>query len=268
MRRHIRFWTPWLLALTLLVGSALLSGCAVRGRSAAEHPAMAAVTSAESPTAVDAAGEPLEDGGTELQDQDHDPWERFNERMFAFNLGLDRRVIKPAATGWSKAVPEGFRKGLQNALRNVAMPRRFVNNLLQLKVDGAVRELTGFVLNSTVGLAGLGDVARAEGIAPPDEEDTGQTLAVYGVKPGPYLVLPLFPPSTVRDTIGSTIDGFLDPLGLVVPLAGSIAKRVGTSVNDRSMNLELFKEVEESVLDLYSGTRNLHLQRRERAIRE
>jgi phospholipid-binding lipoprotein MlaA len=105
-------------------------------------------------------------------------------------------------------------------------------------------------------------------VAPLDEEDTGQTLAVYGVKPGPYLVLPFFPPSTVRDTIGSTIDGLLDPVSLVMPLAGSVAKRVGTAVNDRSMNLELFEEVEESVLDLYSGTRNLHLQRRERAIRE
>ena len=105
-------------------------------------------------------------------------------------------------------------------------------------------------------------------MAPPDEEDTGQTLAVYGVKPGPYLVLPFFPPSTVRDTIGSTVDGLLDPVGLVMPLVGSIAKRVGGTVNDRSMNLELFDEVEDSVLDMYSGTRNLYLQRRERAIRE
>jgi phospholipid-binding lipoprotein MlaA len=217
---------------------------------------------------VDATADPAEDDAAELEGQDYDPWERFNERMFAFNLGLDRRVVKPAATGWSRAVPEPLRRGIQNALRNLAMPRRLVNNLLQLKVDGAVRELAGFALNSTLGIAGLGDVARAEGVAPPDEEDTGQTLAVYGVKPGPYLVLPLFPPSTVRDTIGSTIDGLLDPLGLVVPLAGSIAKRVGATVNDRSLTLELFEEVEESVLDLYSGTRNLYLQRRERAIRE
>ena len=198
----------------------------------------------------------------------YDPWERFNERMFNFNYALDRRVVKPAAAGWSKAVPEPLRKGLQNAVRNVGMPRRFVNNLLQLKVDGAVRELAGFLLNSTLGIGGLGDVARAEGIAPPDEEDTGQTLAVYGVKPGPYLVLPLFPPSTVRDTIGSTIDGFLDPLSLVMPLVGSVAKRVGTTVNDRSINLQLYEEVEASVLDLYSGVRNLHLQRRQRAIKE
>src|SRR5262249_1590730 len=192
-----------------------------------------------SPFAAGATSLP-KDLSAALSGPDYARWEAFNERMFNFNYALDRRVVKPAATGWSKTAPEPLRKGLQSAVRNVGMPRRLVNNLLQLKVDGALRELTGFVLNSTLGLAGLGDVGRAEGIAPPDEEDTGQTLAVYGVKPGPYLVLPFFPPSSVRDTIGSTIDGLLDPVGLVMPLAGSIAKRVGTTVNDGSMNVELF----------------------------
>src|SRR4029453_17633297 len=116
----------------------------------------------------------------------------------------------------------------------------------------------GFPLNTPLGSGGLGDVAGAEGIAPPDEEDTGQTLAVYGVKPGPYLVLPFFPPSTVRDTVGSTIDGLLDPFGLVMPLAGSIAKRVGSQVNDRSLNIQLYDDVEASVLDLYGAIRNLY----------
>jgi phospholipid-binding lipoprotein MlaA len=267
VRVTLRSQTHWLL-LSFLIGAAVLSGCAVRGGGAVGHRGMTSVASSEAVSAVDATADPLEDEAAHLESADYDPWERFNERMFAFNLGLDRRVVKPAATGWSKAVPHPLRKGLQNALRNVAMPRRFVNNVLQLKIDGALRELAGFALNSTLGLGGLGDVATAEGVAPPDEEDTGQTLAVYGVKPGPYLVLPLFAPSTVRDTVGSTIDGFLDPVGLVMPLVGSIAKRVGGTVNDRSMNLELFEEVEESVLDLYSGTRNLYLQRRERAIRE
>ena len=268
MKMQVGTRTPWLLALSLLVGAAALSGCAVRGGGDVQHVGIAGMTDSEAPTAVDAAAGPAEDGAADLQTSDHDPWEPFNERMFAFNHALDRRVVKPAATGWSKAVPEPYRKGIQNVFRNLGMPRRFVNNLLQLKVDGAIRELVGFTLNSTLGIAGLGDVAKAEGVAPPDEEDTGQTLAVYGVKPGPYLVLPLFPPSTVRDTVGSTVDGLLDPLSLVMPLVGSVAKRVGTTVNDRSMNLELFDEVEESILDLYSGTRNLYLQRRERAIQE
>jgi phospholipid-binding lipoprotein MlaA len=255
-------------ALLVLAGTVVLAGCAGRGHGAALHADAAGLASADGQTAVD--GSPgLPDGeGAATAGQDYDPWEPFNERMFAFNYGLDRRVVKPAAAGWGKAVPEPLRKGIQNAVKNLGMPRRFVNNLLQGKVDGALRELAGFALNSTLGIAGLGDVASAEGVAPPDEEDAGQTLAVYGVEPGPYLVLPLFAPSTVRDAVGSAVDGLLDPLGLVMPLAGSIAKRVGTAVNDRSLNLELFEEVEDSVLDLYGGTRNLYLQRRERAIRK
>ncbi|HEX2483468.1 MAG TPA: VacJ family lipoprotein [Methylomirabilota bacterium] len=254
-------WMLW------VVGLALLTGCAAGGQGPGRLPVADQMASAPPERAADVTkwGDPDESAATVAE---YDPWERFNERMFDFNLGLDRRVVKPLAKGWAKAVPEGLRVGLKNAFRNVAMPRRFVNNLFQGKVDGAVRELAGFLLNSTVGIAGLGDVARAEGVSPPDEEDAGQTLARYGIKPGPYLVLPLFPPSTVRDTVGSTIDGLLDPLGLVMPLAGSIAKRLGSQVNDRSTNLELYEDVEASVLDLYGATRNLYLQRRERAIRE
>ncbi len=282
MRAMVSARPSGLVMMLALVGCAALAGCAARGHGTALHAGARVMAMSEAPAADVAPGVHLflekalesdpqidrEHESAQVEDADHDPWERFNERMFNFNYALDRRVVKPAAAGWSKAVPEPLRRGLQNAVRNVGMPRRFVNNLFQLKVDGAVRELAGFLLNSTLGLGGLGDVARAEGIAPPDEEDTGQTLAVYGVKPGPYLVLPFFPPSTVRDTIGSTIDGFLDPLSLVMPLAGSVAKRVGTTINDRSINLQLYEEVEASILDLYSGVRNLHLQRRQRAIKE
>ncbi len=258
MKSPVETWTPRLLALLFLVGAAALSGCAVRGGGAALHADADGTMTSGASTVVDSTAE----------GPDYDPWEPFNERMFDFNYTLDRRVVKPAATGWSKVVPEPVRKSIGNAFQNLGMPGRFVNNLLQLKVDGAVRELASFVMNSTLGVGGLFDIAKIEGIKPPDEEDTGQTLAVYGVKPGPYLVLPLFPPSTVRDTIGSAVDGLLDPLSLVLPFAGNVARKVGTTVNDRSMNLELFEEVEESVLDLYSGTRNLYLQRRERSIRE
>ncbi len=257
-----------LVMLLALVSGVALSGCAVTGRGPALHAAANPMVTSDAPATADGGTElqmfmekalktkpeaDPEQESAEVRDQDYDPWETFNERMFNLNYAVDRKVVKPAAAGWSKAVPEPYRKGLQNAVRNVGMPRRFVNNLLQLKVDGALRELTGFVLNSTLGLGGIGDVARAEGIAPPDEEDTGQTLAVYGVEPGPYLVLPLFAPSTVRDTIGSTIDGLLDPVSLVMPLVGSVAKRAGTTVNDRSLNLQLYEDVEASVLDLYSG---------------
>ena len=267
-----------LMMLLCLMGAAALAGCAVRGRG----------SRAGWPTADDGRRDRRRHGGGR-------PVPKALERIRCRSRGRAGRGPGPGlrslgalqradvrlqlrtrsagreaggANGWSKVAPEPVRKSIGNVFQNLGMPRRFVNNLLQLKIDGAVRELAGFVMNSTLGVGGLLDIARIEGVTPPDEEDTGQTLAVYGVKPGPYLVLPLFPPSTVRDTIGSTIDGLLDPLSLVMPLVGSVAKRVGTTVNDRSMNLELYEEVEESILDLYSGTRNLYLQRRERAIRE
>ena len=209
---------------------------------------------------------PTDDVSAEAQD--YDPWERFNERTFDFNHKLDHYVIKPVATGWSKIAPQPVRNGMRNMLQNVAMPRRFINNLFQLKLKGAVQELVGFVINSTVGVGGLVDVMREADLAAPDAEDTGQTLGVYGIGPGPYLVLPFFPPSSLRDTIGSTIDGFLDPVTFFMPFVGGIAKRGFTSINDRSRNLEEFEAVEESVVDLYSAVRNGYLQRRERAIRE
>lgn len=199
--------------------------------------------------------------------EDYDPWEPFNERTFEFNRQLDRVVLKPAATGWSKVVPDGMRQRLQNAFRNVGMPRRFVNNFLQLKVEGATQELARFLINSTVGIAGFFDVAKGAGLAESDE-DTGQTLGAYGVGPGPYLIFPFFPPLTVRDALGSVVDGALDPLNYLLPLAGKVGTKAGTTVNDRSLNLELFQDVEESALDLYTAVRNGYLQHRQKAIQE
>jgi phospholipid-binding lipoprotein MlaA len=258
-------WKSRLAVLLLLGGPAALAGCAMHGRGSDLRTAADEVSASSALDPADSAARPP--AGDSPEALEYDPWEPFNERMFAFNRGLDRRVVKPAARGWRKVVPEPLREGIQNAFRNVGMPRRLVNNLLQLKVAGAGRELVGFVVNSTVGLGGFIDIAQREGLRPNDE-DTGQTLAVYGVGPGPYLVLPFFPPSTVRDSIGSAADGLLDPLSYLLPFVGSVAKRVTTTVNDRSMNLELSEEVEESVLDYYSAVRNFHLQRRDRDIRE
>ncbi len=215
-----------------------------------------------------AAGEAEPPPPADLEEvEEYDPWEPFNERTFAFNRQLDRWVLKPVATGWNRVVPEPMRQGLKNAAQNLGMPRRVVHSLLQLKLEGALRELTRFVLNSTLGVGGLFDVARGAGIAASDE-DAGQTLGVYGVGPGPYLVLPFFPPLTVRDGVGLALDAALDPLNYLLAFAGRAGIQAGTTVNDRSLNLELFQDVEESVLDLYSAVRNAYLQRRARAVRE
>jgi len=198
--------------------------------------------------------------------QEYDPWEPFNERMFTFNLELDRHVLKPVATGWNKVVPNEVQRGLGRMFDNVFAPRRFVNCLLQGKVEGAGRELVRFVLNSTVGLAGFLDPGGEAGIKACNE-DAGQTLAVWGMGPGPYLVMPFLPPMTVRDGIGLGLDTLLNPINYVAPFA-SVGVRVTDAVNSRSQNLEVFEDVEEGTLDMYSAVRNAYLQHREQAIRE
>ena len=247
---------------------------AVSGLS--ESPSASAVSD-DAPTAAHLAGvvadrEPVEEAARAPQAEsgdaeEDDPWEPFNARMFAFNLHLDRYVLKPLATAWDTAVPDEVELGLGRMFANVAMPARFVNNLFQLKFDGAGRELARFVLNSTIGLAGFFDVAKREGLEP-SNEDTGQTLAVWGADSGPFLVLPFLPPMTVRDGIGFGVDAALNPLTYFAPFAAGAGMKASEAVNNRALNLEVFEDVEEGTLDIYSAVRNGYLQRRARAIQE
>lgn len=198
---------------------------------------------------------------------EYDPWESFNEKMFSFNRQLDRLVLKPVATVWNTIVPDVVQQSLRDAFDNLGMPRRLVNNLLQGKGNGAGQELARFLLNTTMGIVGFFDVATELGLEKSDA-DTGQTLGVYGVGPGPYLVLPFLPPLTVRDGIGFGIDSAMDPLSYFIPFAATAGRTGGRIVNERSLNLELFEGVEETVLDLYTAVRNAYLQRRQQAIAE
>lgn len=199
---------------------------------------------------------------------DYDPWQPFNERMFWFNHDvLDRWLVKPVAKGWEKVVPAPARRSIGRAFDNIDMPHRLVNNLLQARLRGAGQELARFLLNTTVGVVGLLDVAKPLGIERSDA-DTGQTLGIYGLGPGPYLVLPFLPPLTVRDGIGYGVDGAMDPIGYFLPFAANGARSVVNTINSRSLNLELFDQVEDSVLDLYSAVRNGYLQRRRWAIEQ
>jgi phospholipid-binding lipoprotein MlaA len=201
---------------------------------------------------------------------DYDPWRRFNEKMFFFNHDiLDRYLLKPIATGWDKILPDRGKRGLDRAFDNLGMPKRLVNNLLQGRFRGAGRELARFGVNTTVGVVGFFDVARAQLHIEKSDADTGQTLGVYGFGPGPYLVLPTLAPLTVRDGIGYGIDGLIDPFGYVVtPFFAATGMSIVKQVNERSLNLQVFQDVEDSVLDLYSAVRNGYLQRRRRSIEE
>lgn len=135
----------------------------------------------------------------------NDSLEPFNRRMYAFNTQLDRKVLYPASRVYSAVVPKPIRKGISNFYNNFSEIPTFVNSLLQLKPGKAVNALGRFVVNSTVGVLGVADVAKNMGMKR-DPETMGDTLGHYGVGTGSYLVLPMFGPSNIRDAIGTGID--------------------------------------------------------------
>jgi len=202
-------------------------------------------------------------------DFDQDPWEGFNEKMFTFNREvLDRLLLKPIATGWDFLLPDLVQKSVQNFFDNLAVVRRVVNNALQGKVTGAATELARFSINSTIGVGGLFDMAKVSFGIEQSDEDTGQTLGVWGAGPGPYLVLPFLPPLTVRDGIGYAFDAAMTPYIYFAPWYASFAGTGTNILNERSLNLDRFERVAETTVDLYSAVRNAYLQRRAAAIRQ
>jgi phospholipid-binding lipoprotein MlaA len=227
--------------------------------TATEEPVSAAVLLAQTT---------IREAPSDVMDEEYDPWEPFNERMFEFNRRLDRYVLKPVATGYNYVVPDRLQVMVSNAFDNISFVPRMMNSLFQGKFDGAVREFGRFLFNSTIGIGGLFDVAKMEGIEK-SREDFGQTLGFYGSPPGPYLILPFLEPLTVRDGIGKGVDGFMDPLSYFIPFfPARLAMKVEEIVNDRSLNLELFQGFEESVVDMYSAVRHAYLKRREKMIKE
>jgi phospholipid-binding lipoprotein MlaA len=198
---------------------------------------------------------------------EYDSWEPFNRRVFAVNRQLDRWVLKPVGTLWDRVLLDLAQDSLDNFFTNLSMPARLGNHLFQRDLEGAYREFARFALNLSTGVLGFFDVATELGLVK-READTGQTPGVYGVGPGPYLVLPLLPPLTVRDGMGFAVDSALHPLNSVAPLAAHAGSRGTNLVSDRALNLERFEGVEEATLDLYTAVRNAYLRRRQRVIRE
>jgi phospholipid-binding lipoprotein MlaA len=245
----------WVAVVILTVASITFLGCSVKREGDGERDRQLSDV-ALSPAADAAEG------------MDYDPWERFNEKTFWFNFDvLDHYALKPAATVWAK-IPAPARQGLANAFNNLAMPDRLVNDVLQVRYEEAGSEVGRFLLNTTVGVAGFVDVASRVGLEKSDA-DTGQTLGVYGAGPGPYLVVPLLPPLTVRDGIGYAADSLLDPLSwFVTPFVVDFGRSAAKTVNERAANLKLYQDVEDTSLDLYGAVRNGYLQRRQKSIED
>lgn len=198
-----------------------------------------------------------------------DPWEPFNSKMFTLNYNLDRYTLKPVARVYSGIVPPDLQNSFANAFDNLGFASRFFNGILQGKPDRAGTELLRFLLNSTLGVGGLFDVAKSMfDIEAPPAEDAGQTLATYGIDSGPYVVLPLLPPMTVRAAVGTAGDIFMNPVNYFVPFIPNLGLNAGGRLNDRAVNLETFEKLEASTVDLYGATRSGYMERRAKAIQE
>jgi phospholipid-binding lipoprotein MlaA len=196
-----------------------------------------------------------------------DPWEPFNREVTKFNDAADRVVLRPVATLYREKVPPLVRTGVANFFNNLGDAWSAVNSLLQFRLQDAEENLARFHLNTMFGLGGIFDIASDLNIER-HREDFGQTLGRWGVPAGPYMVLPLLGPSTLRDTAALPIDRRYDIVHYISPTGLREALYLTRIVDRRSNLLRVSTVLEEAALDRYSFTRDAHLQRRRAEIFE
>ena len=234
---------------------------ASRGRAAGLLFALALAACATPP------GDPAERVAFEQND---DPLEPVNRAVLNFNQFLDHILLKPVAQVYTTIVPEDGRDALHRALDNMKEPVVVINNVLQGESERAVTSAERFGINSTVGLAGLFDVAAKWGLEK-QTGDFGQTLYAWGLPQGPYLVLPVLGPSNPRDAIGMGIDAYSDPFSLLATSKAvdqiQITRFVLGGVDRRARALDELDDLEKNSLDFYSQLRSLSQQHRAAELR-
>ena len=221
------------------------------------------------------------DGEVEISSKENnnqavkDCFESVNRGIFAFNQGLDKVIFKPLAKGYRK-LPQPVRSGTSNALNNLESLVTIPNNVLQGQIKDASINSLRLIINSTLGIAGIFDVASYYGLKKRDKEDYGQTLGALGVGEGCYFVLPVLGPTTVRDSIGSLANVAGGDAWYNVTVANDTRyfneadyyfSRVLSGVDFRAKNLESFDSLENTSIDLYASIRSLYLQDRQRKIK-
>ncbi len=203
-----------------------------------------------------------------------DCFESVNRGIFAFNMGLDKVVFKPLAKGYRK-LPQPIRSGTSNVLSNLGNVVTIPNNILQGQLKDASINSLRLLINSTLGIIGIFDVASYYGLEKKEKEDYGQTLGAWGFDEGCYFVLPVLGPTTVRDSVGSLANVMGGDAWYNVTVANDTQyfneadyylTRVTSGVDFRAKNLEAFESLENSSIDLYASVRSLYLQDRDRKI--
>ena len=203
-------------------------------------------------------------------DDDNDPLETVNRFIFAFDLTLDVFIFKPAAATYRFLLPAEVRDSVRNVVRNLRSPVVLANDLFQGEMDRAETTTMRFLINTTVGVLGIIDVADGWGY-PHHDEDFGQTLAVHGTGEGFYLVLPIFGPSSARDGVGLLVDTFLDPLtyvGQIYDIDDVLLARTALGgIDTRSRNIDTLDDLQRDSIDFYARIRSLYRQTRANDIR-
>lgn len=189
-----------------------------------------------------------------------DPLEPMNRAIYSFNGKLDKYVAKPTASAYQKVTPSPVRTAIRNFFSNLGDIGNFANDVLQMKVTAATEDLVRFSFNSTLGIGGLIDWATPAGL-PKHHQDFGLTLAHYGVPIGPYLVLPLFGPSSVRDVSNIPVNALINPFG-AAPAAVQASVTGVHFVSDRAELLNASNLLSQAAIDEYSFTRTVYLQKR------
>jgi phospholipid-binding lipoprotein MlaA len=196
----------------------------------------------------------------------NDPFEPLNRKTFALNQGVDRYFLKPIARTYNWVIPQRGRNGISNFIANLHEPVVLANNLLQFQFKRAGTTTGRFVLNSTLGVAGVMDFAGKHGLKR-QSGDFGQTLWTWGIHEGPYLVIPVFGPTSPRDGIGSGVDIFMDPFIYLVQhnqyrTAISFSRLVVGGIDLRARNLDVLDELQRESVDFYAAMRSLYRQNR------
>jgi len=205
----------------------------------------------------------FEDEFSETTTEVNDPLSGYNRAMTTFNDNFFTYALNPVSKAYAAVIPQPVRIGVSNFVHNLNFPIRLVNNLLQLKFMNISDELERFIVNSTVGVAGLMDPATHYMNIPKHNEDFGQTLGHYGAGPGFHLVLPLIGPSNARDAIGLVPDIFLSPLiNLHTSPGESIAIYGAVIINKNSLRLGEYESLKKDALDLYPFLKNIYEQKR------
>jgi phospholipid-binding lipoprotein MlaA len=197
-----------------------------------------------------------------------DPYENFNRQMYAFNDGLDKAVLEPVAKGYRAVTNEPVRAGVRNFFDNLGEPVTFANEVLQGKVGNAFGTVGRFAINTTIGILGIFNPAEAMGIQRTDE-DFGQTLAVWGIGSGPYLVMPVLGSTNGRDLIGFAGDLYINPINQA-EFDNDDAWRVGLATTDvisaRELGIETIDDIRTTQVDPYTTLRRYYVRSRATAI--